>query len=147
MEKQWSENREAIMRRVYDLLLRLGAHAGNVAFFHTAYTVYLAMENPERLILVTKWLYPVTAKEYRTNWRAVERNIRSVIRMIWLNDPTALRGLAGNRLYSRPTPTKFIALLAGHLAAQEHRLLVLPPTFGEPPADPAPERPRGTPAQ
>ena len=35
-------------------------------------------EEPERLLLVTKWLYPDVAKQYGTNWKAVERDIRTV---------------------------------------------------------------------
>jgi len=119
MENQGRDRCAAQMRQIYDLLYQLGANAGNSSFFHTAYTIYLAMEDPECMILVTKWLYPATAKEYHTNWRAVERNIRSVIRAIWLNNPALLRKIAHNRLYSRPTPTKFVALLAGYLAAHE----------------------------
>lgn len=51
---------------IYDLLYRLGATANHTGFFHTACAVRLAMEQPERLLLVTKWLYPEVAKHYHT---------------------------------------------------------------------------------
>ena len=59
----------------YDLLYSLGATANHLGFFQTACAVRLAAQQPERLLLVTKWLYPEVAKHYHTNWRAVERNI------------------------------------------------------------------------
>ena len=59
-----------------DLLYQLGISANYKGFFHAAYAVSLCMERQDRLLLVTKWLYPDVAKRYRTNWKAVERNIR-----------------------------------------------------------------------
>ena len=46
---------------IYDLLYRLGARGNYTGFFQTAYAVYLAVQQPERLLLVTKWLYPAVA--------------------------------------------------------------------------------------
>ncbi len=66
-----------ILAEIYDLLHRLGVTVNYTGFFQTAYAVYLIMENPKRLLLVTKWLYPEVAKQYKTNWKAVERNIRT----------------------------------------------------------------------
>lgn len=71
------------MRDIYDLLYRLGATANYTGFFHTAYAISLCVERPDRLLLVTKWLYPEVAKRYGTNWKAVERNIRTVSCIIW----------------------------------------------------------------
>ena len=48
--------------KVYDLLYRLGATANYTGFFHMAYAVWLCVEQPDRLLLVTKWLYPEVAK-------------------------------------------------------------------------------------
>ena len=56
-----------------DLLYQLGISANYKGFFHAAYAVSLCMERQDRLLLVTKWLYPDVAKRYRTNWKAVER--------------------------------------------------------------------------
>ena len=56
--------------KVYDLLYHLGVTANYTGFFHTAYAVSLCAEQPDRLLLVTKWLYPEVAKQYGTNWKA-----------------------------------------------------------------------------
>lgn len=62
---------------IYDLLYRLGVTANYTGFFHTACAVSLCAKQPDRLLLVTKRLYPEVARQYRTNWKAVERNIRT----------------------------------------------------------------------
>ena len=57
---------------IYELLYRLGVTANYTGFFYTAYAVRLCAEHPDRLMLVTKWVYPDVAKRYRTNWKAVK---------------------------------------------------------------------------
>lgn len=101
---------------VYDLLYRLGATANHTGFFHTACAVRLALEQPQRLLLVTKWLYPDVAKQYRTNWQAVERNIRITIQQIWQNNPEALSAMAGRPIRERPRPAEFISILTAALS-------------------------------
>ena len=79
--------------------------------FHTAYAVALCAEQPDRLLMVTKWLYPEVAKRYGTNWKAVERNIRTSIRIVWSKNPHKLQQLTGCPISSRPTAAHFIAIL------------------------------------
>ena len=51
---------------IYDVLYRLGITANYRGFFHTVFAVYLAAEQPERLMLVTKWLYPEVGRRYQS---------------------------------------------------------------------------------
>lgn len=99
---------------IYDLLYRLGVSAESVAFFHTAYAVRLAVEQPQMLLLVTKWLYPEVARHYHTNWKAVERNIRRVVAAAWKHDPALLCALARGPLPGRPVPAQFLSILAAY---------------------------------
>lgn len=99
---------------IYDLLYRLGVSANSVAFFHTAYAVRLAVEQPQTLLLVTKWLYPEVARHYHTNWKAVERNIRRVVATAWKHDPALLSRLAHGPLTSKPVPAQFLSILAAY---------------------------------
>ena len=62
---------------IYDLLYSLGVTANYTGFFHMASAIALCREQPGRLLLVTKCLYPEVAKQYNTNWKVVERNIRT----------------------------------------------------------------------
>lgn len=108
---------------IYDLLYRLGATANYIGFFHTAYAVALCAEEPERLLEVTKGLYPEVARQYKTNWKAVERNIRTVGKVIWHQNRPLLETLARRHLIQRPRNTQLLAILtasldSGPLAAQ-----------------------------
>lgn len=97
---------------IYDLLYRLGVTANYTGFFHTSYAVYLAMQQPERLLLVTKWLYPAVAKQYQTNWKAVERNIRSVGAIIWRQNRPLLEELSRKPLSQKPSSAQLLAILS-----------------------------------
>lgn len=98
--------------RVYDLLYSLGLTANYIGFFHTSYAVYLAVQQQERLLLVTKWLYPEVALHYHTTWKCVERNIRTISEAAWLNNRPLLEKLARHPLPRRPSASAFIAILA-----------------------------------
>ena len=97
---------------IYSLLYELGVKADTVAFFHTAYAARLAAEQPQKLLLVTKWLYPEVARHYHTNWKAVERNIRRTTFVVWSNQTDKLEALAEQLLATRPTPTEFLTILS-----------------------------------
>lgn len=102
---------------IYDLLYQLGVTANYTGFFHTAYAVSLCAEQPDRLLLVTKWLYPEVAKQYHTNWKAVERNIRTVSDIIWRENRPLLERLARRTLSKRPRTTQLLAILASSLSS------------------------------
>ena len=99
---------------IYDLLYRLGLTAASAAFFHLAYTVRLALRQPQRL-LAPAWLYPETARLYRTDPETVERNVRCLSVMAWKNAPERLSQLAGITLDGAPPPARFLSILAESL--------------------------------
>lgn len=99
---------------IYALLLRLGLTPNYTGFFHIAYAVHLAVQRPERLRMVTKWLYPEVAKNYKTTWKCVERNIRTAAAIVWEAEPEQLAALAGHPLSRKPTVSEFLSLLAMH---------------------------------
>ena len=94
------------------LLFHLGVTANHLRFFHTAAAVQLAMEQPRRLTLVTKLLYPDVARQFHTSWRAVEKNIREASEDAWRDNPGLLRKLAGYDIPERPTAAEFVSILA-----------------------------------
>jgi len=106
---------------VYDLLYRTGRIANSTGFFYTAYAVWLSAREPDRLTLVTKWLYPDVAKHYGTNWSAVEHGIRRIAASVWNEHPQTLSELAGYPLTEKPTPTEFLAILASHVSQTEEK--------------------------
>lgn len=106
---------EDSLSEIYDLLYRLGVTANYTGFFHTAYAVSLCTARPDRLLLVTKWLYPEVAKQYGTNWKAVERNIRTVNDIIWRESRPLLEELAHRHLKQKPRNAQLLAILAASL--------------------------------
>jgi two-component system response regulator (stage 0 sporulation protein A) len=106
----------SISAEIYSLLYGLGARANSTSFFHTAYAVHLAAAQPQKLLLVTKWLYPEVASRYHTSWQAVERNIRTVIAICWAEDDGAkMNRLMGCTFSKKPSPTQLIQALAFYL--------------------------------
>ena len=104
---------------VYSVLQRLGVTANYTGFFHASYSVLLAMENPQRLLLVTKWLYPEVAKRYHTTAGAVDRNIRTVVLRAWQLNQETLEQIAGYSLAKKPTSAQFISILSTYLQAKK----------------------------
>ena len=105
------------MTIIYDLLYQLGVTANYTGFFHTAYAISLCAEQPDRLLLVTKWLYPEVARQYGTNWKAVERNIRTVSCIIWRENQSLLEELAHRHLDQRPRNAEMLSILVSSLDA------------------------------
>lgn len=100
------------------MLYRFGITAENAPFFYTAYAVYLSVQQPERLLLVTKWLYPEVAKHYSTTWHGVERGIRLAIDIAWRTDPQLLEKLAQHPLERKPTASKFLAIMTTYFLTE-----------------------------
>ena len=103
----------------YHLLHRLGATANYTGFSYLVRALQLCAEEPERLLLVTKWLYPDVAKQYGTNWKAVERNIRTVITVVWEQNRAMLEGLARRPLLQRPCAAQFLSILSNSLLCEQ----------------------------
>lgn len=101
-----------MMEEICSKLRSLGVTANYMGYFHASYAVMLAMKRPDSLLLVTKWLYPDVAKEYRTTAAAVERNIRTVVNLVWDQSSDELEKLARRRLTHKPTASQFISILA-----------------------------------
>ena len=100
---------------IQDLLYSLGITAKYVGFFYTSCAVHLATQNPERLLLITKWLYPEVAKKYGTSWYNVEKNIRFAVALAWELRRDKLTDIAKFDLYRRPTNSQFISILVKHI--------------------------------
>lgn len=94
------------------LLHRLGITEEYVGFLYTTYAVQLVISDPGRLKLITKQVYPDVAGRYGTNWRAVERSMRTVVSIAWETDPLLLSELAGFHLKRKPTNSRFVSIIA-----------------------------------
>ena len=109
-----AENNPPI-EKIYDLLYQLGIIANCTGFFYTTLSVWLAVREPERLTLVTKWLYLDVAKHYGSSVDAVGKGISRVITEVWANKPEVLSNWARYALTEKPKPAEFIAILASRI--------------------------------
>ena len=106
------------MEQIYDILFRLGINRNYIGFYYVSYGVWLCVRQPERLLLVTKWLYPDVAAHFGTNWKAVEHALRTVVTTVWRNNPALLETLAGKPLSEKPCSSKFLSILTVWLFPQ-----------------------------
>lgn len=100
------------------LLSRLGITINYAGFNYMAYAVSLCMQEPDRLLLVTKWLYPDIARRYHTSPECVERNIRTICKISWERNPGFVCEMAQHPLAGKPSNTELIAILTTYLSAE-----------------------------
>lgn len=103
---------EPMLPAAYSLLRRLGVTEKYMGFRYVAYASALAAADPDRLLLVTKLLYPDIAKRFETSWSAVERDMRTVINIAWKQNPTFLDYLSQAHLEHKPSCAHFLAILS-----------------------------------
>lgn len=94
------------------ILRQLGIGQSYQGYDYVIYGILLVLEDKNRLEFVTKSLYPDIASKYRTSWRCVERNIRTVVDVAWKEgDPGLLLEITGGHADSKPHNAKFFELM------------------------------------
>ena len=104
-----------LLPAAYDLLHHLGITENYKGFRYAAYAAALTSIDPDRLLLVTKRLYPDVARHFGTSWPAVERDLRTVINVAWKCSPVFLDHLAQTHLEHKPSCACFLAILSRSL--------------------------------
>ncbi len=114
---------ERVQQEVRAMLNELSVTSNYAGYRQTVAAVLLAMEQPDALSLISKRIYPEVAKQFDSNWRSIERNIRTVLTRVWEDNALQLSLLACAELTKRPTTAHFIRILAqaaqNRLAADE----------------------------
>ena len=100
---------------IYALLNSLGLTTNYAGAELMACALRLCTEDPERLVLLTKHVYPEVGRQCGKNWRAVERNIRSGGEVIWRRNRRLLERLARRPLERRPRNGELLAILSSAL--------------------------------
>lgn len=111
------ERRKAMREReIENLLLRLGANRSYTGFYYVISAVQLSIEDENKLQLISKWLYPEVAKKYHTSEQCVERNIRTLVALIWnKGNRSLLEYIAYTPLNKKPNNAAFISILVSYL--------------------------------
>lgn len=98
------------------LLRSLGVTGKLIGFRYTVYMVEQVLEDPDRIQLITKRLYPETGQHFGVSAMSVERAVRILIRTCWeRSDHSMLEHIAGTSLERFPSNSEFIDMLAGYL--------------------------------
>ena len=111
MKLQMNLSSEQSFSEIYRFFLLLGITPNYLGFYQAAYAVALCMKEPERLISVTKSIYPDVAKYFQTSAGSVERNIRTVARISWDSHSKVLSDLSSESLQKQPTVSQFLSLI------------------------------------
>lgn len=108
------------LNKTWEQLALLGVPASYKGCYFASYAVELCLETPDRLLLITKWVYLDVAKKYRTNWMAVERNLRTVAKVAWKNNRILLEEMVRKPLPAPPTVTELISALCRAVLDDDH---------------------------
>ena len=113
-------HREETEKKAEALLRRLGLTGRYFGLPLLVAAIALVAEDPLLTSYqVTKALYPAIARRFQITSAAVERNIRTVVVILWERcDRDELRRLTGTPLPKRPTNSELIDILAHHIRAE-----------------------------
>lgn len=100
---------------ITSLLNELGLSPNYVGYGCIAQAVDIACGDLQALTLVSKRLYPEVARRCGSKPSAVERNIRTVIAVLWDTSPGRLQQLTQFPVQEKPPPALFIAILVSTL--------------------------------
>ena len=107
-------------KKVEHLIRRLGANGSYIGFHFSVAAVSKSIKDRRLLLYITKGVYLEVALENNTTVKCVERDIRTVIEVIWkYGDRELLNLVAGRELKEKPNNREFIDMLARFVEEEE----------------------------
>ena len=98
------------------LLRSIGATGRLTGFAYTVYMIEQIVDGQSSVRLITKRLYPETAKHFGVSPHAVERALRTLICSCWVyGDREMLSNIAGRTLTRVPSNSDFLDMLAAYI--------------------------------
>lgn len=120
-ENEDSLRLEPIHSRIRKILLDLGAHQNVKGYGYIEEAIEIAYYEPT--VMITKEIYPKVAREFKTSYSRVERNLRTIIEYIWENGNWSvimeIFGHRDNITTKRPSNGEFILSVANYLRLQD----------------------------
>lgn len=98
-----------------DLLRRLGITRNFKGYYYLADALRLVLEDSNRLLLVTKSVYPEVAKRHGTSAACVERDIRTAAHQAWRQNQDFVSELARRELRQAPTASQLLSYMLSYL--------------------------------
>lgn len=98
------------------LLRRLGFSGRLFGLRYLSAAIAMTAINPDKVLFVTKDIYPDVARQYSSTASKVERAIRHAIRKFWEREGReALDQVSNIHLTQRPTNSELIDILASYI--------------------------------
>ncbi len=102
--------------KIAHILEQLGVGRSYQGFQYTVECCMLVLEKEERLRAVTKQVYYVVAKQHDTTWKCVERDIRTVAKVVWRDKENALfHEFCGGEVKGKPKAREFIEMMCEYV--------------------------------
>ena len=112
-----------LSQQITEIFKDLGLPANLKGYRYLRYAIDVSIKDPGMLSRVTKGLYPMVAKQFKTTPTRVERCIRHAIEVAWdRGNPDIINRYFGYSISSSrgtPTNSEFIATIADMLLLQE----------------------------
>lgn len=119
-------NKQSLDTEITTLLHEIGVPAHIKGYLYLRESITMVYNDIEILGSITKILYPVVAKKYKTTSSRVERAIRHAIEVAWnrgnVDAISQIFSYTINYNKSKPTNSEFIAMLADKLRL-EHKVI------------------------
>ena len=110
------------MKKVYGLIRRLGANSKYKGYFFVAEAVKISMGDQYKPLRITKDIYPILARKYKSTPSNVEHNIRTLVNLCWTNHKDVLEEMAGCTMADKPTNSEFIDILVYYLQHLDRKM-------------------------
>ena len=107
------------MKEVYGTIRKLGASTKYKGYYFVAEAIKMTMEFQDRPMKITKDIYPLLAKKYRSKPSNVEHDIRTIVNVCCENHRERLEQIAGYPLEYRPTNSEFVDMIAFYLEMEK----------------------------
>lgn len=104
-----------IMKEIYRLIRRLGIHSNLSGYHFLARAVELVADDNSLLMGMSGRLYSKIADDFHTSSNSIDRNLRTVVHMIWDRSYIHnLEELAGYTIDYKPSSGEVIDVLAAY---------------------------------
>lgn len=103
------------MHSVYKIIRKLGITSKYKGYYFIAEAVKMCMEMQEKPMRITKDIYPLLAKKFKSTPMNIEHDIRTIINVCWNTNRQKMSEIAGYSLEYKPTNSEFVDMLAYYL--------------------------------
>lgn len=96
-------------------LRSLGIGRQYLGYSITVRALQMVLRDENCLFCIKQNIFMPLAEQTGSDWRSIERNIRTVIHRAWYINPALLEEMAGYSLERSPTVTEFIEMVSSYL--------------------------------